>query len=360
MADSKYFGIPFGTSGDKATIPEAVQPSGAISYTQGFGPDYERDPATDPLAKRVPRDETNELYFQVTNALKFLQLYGTPEWYAVDDAGNPVSYPLSARVRYNAGAGMQAWRSLVATNTATPGSDATKWTLDNPFDIATLEASLTEALAGTLGTKLITPRRLASASQRGAWNYAVAAGTANALTATLSPAPAALSAGMTIALDIPNANTSGTVTLNVNGLGEAPVYRRNSLTLAARDIKPGLNEFVFDGTNWRLTNPSFGASAISSSGYVDLPGGITIQWGQASTSGGFAAVTFPKAFSAGVFAINSTDRSAAGWGPSNASFIGTSISGATTTSVGFWSVTWNGSSFQSSSVNFSWIAIGPT
>lgn len=127
MVDSKFFGIPFAVSGDKATIPEDTQPSGAISYTQGYGPDYERDPETDPLAKRVPRDETNELYYQITNALRFLQLYGAPEWYAVDDNGDPVSYPLTARVRHDAGAGMQVWCSLIANNTATPGSDPAKW-----------------------------------------------------------------------------------------------------------------------------------------------------------------------------------------------------------------------------------------
>lgn len=252
MADSKYFGIPFATSGDKTAIPEATQPSGAISFTQGFGPDYERDPSTDPLAKRVPRDETNELYFQVTNALKFLQLYGTPEWYATDDAGNPVSYPLSARVRYDAGAGMQAWRSIVASNTAIPGSDATKWTLDNPFDIATLEATLAEALAGTLGTKLVTPRRLASASQRGAWNYAAATGTANALTANLSPAPSALSVGMEINIKISTANT-GAATLNLNGLGAVSIRKADLSNSEKGDLVAGsIVTFVYDGAFWLI------------------------------------------------------------------------------------------------------------
>lgn len=256
MADSKYFGIPFGTSGDKATIPEAVQPSGAISYTQGYGPDYERDPATDPLAKRVPRDETNELYYQVTNALKFLQLYGTPEWYATDDAGNPVSYPLSARVRYDAGSGMQVWRSLEVSNTATPGSDATKWGLDNPFDIATLEATLAEALAGSSALKIITPRRLASATQRGAWNYATAGGTANAIVAALSPAPTLLVAGLEVNIKIATTNT-GPVTLNVNALGAVPVVRGVGDPLDAGDLVAGdVATFVYDGAAFRYSAAS--------------------------------------------------------------------------------------------------------
>lgn len=133
MVDSKFFNIPFGATGDKATIPEATQPSGAVSYQQGFGPDYERDPATDPLAKRVPRDESNEIYYQLSNSVKFLQLYGLPEWYAEDDSGNPVSYPLAARVRHPVSGTMQAWVSVAAANTATPGTDPTKWVLDTAF-----------------------------------------------------------------------------------------------------------------------------------------------------------------------------------------------------------------------------------
>lgn len=252
MADSKYFGIPFATSGDKATIPEATQPSGAISFTQGFGPDYERDPATDPLAKRVPRDETNELYFQVTNALKYLQLYGTPEWYALDNAGNPVSYPLSARVRHDAGAGMQAWRSLVASNTVTPGSDATKWALDTPFDLSALEATLAEAIAGSSGSKLITPRRLSSSVQRGVWKYAAAAGTANAITAVLSPVPAALTVGLVIDLLILATNT-GPMTINLNALGAVAITDQFGKALTGGEAVAGqIRTLVYNGTTFAM------------------------------------------------------------------------------------------------------------
>src|ERR1700754_1209943 len=100
MVDSKYFSVPFALSGDKAAIPQATQPSGNMSYQEGFGLDYERDPATDPLAKRVPREETNQYLFDLTNAVKFLQLYGLPEWFP-DDGNTPpvaVAYPIGARV----------------------------------------------------------------------------------------------------------------------------------------------------------------------------------------------------------------------------------------------------------------------
>lgn len=153
MADSKLFMIPFGASGDRAAIPDTVAPSGAVSWPQGFGPDYERDPATDPMAKRVPRDETNEYLYQITNAIKFLQLYGAPEWYPDDGTGTPVSYPVSARVRY-AGS---AWVSLVAANTSTPGSDPTRWMRDDAFNLPDLTASQSEANAGLVNNKFMTP-----------------------------------------------------------------------------------------------------------------------------------------------------------------------------------------------------------
>lgn len=141
MADSKYFGIPFASTGDRVAIPEGTDPSGAVSYQQGFGPDYERNPATDPAAKRVPRDETNEYLFQITNAIKFLQLTGAPEWYPDDGSGAPVSYPVGARVRH---AG-RVWSSRVAANIVEPGTDITKWWGDDPFSLESLQTVLDPA-----------------------------------------------------------------------------------------------------------------------------------------------------------------------------------------------------------------------
>lgn len=259
--DSKFFNIPFATSGDKATIPEAVQPSGLISYTQGFGPDYERDPATDPLAKRVPRDETNEYLFQVTNSVKYLQWYGLPQYTSVADGG-PANYPLTARVRHDAGAGMQAWISIVAANTAVPGADPTKWALDEFFNLPALEASLAEAIAGTIGTKIITPRRMASAEQRGAWTYAgVAGGTANALTATITPAPAALTAGMKIYVISGAAANSGAMTLNLNGLGAIALTDKLGAALGAGYIPASTGFYAtYDGAQWRASLGPFPAT----------------------------------------------------------------------------------------------------
>lgn len=145
MADARFFNIPFGSSGDRATIPEVVDPGGAVSYAQGFGPDYERDPATDPRAKRVPRDETNEYLYQITNGLKFLQLYGLPEWFERDGGGNRVSYPAGAQVRYDAGSGTTAWLSIAAANTAKPGTNPAKWVQASGFAWQHISAAIAAA-----------------------------------------------------------------------------------------------------------------------------------------------------------------------------------------------------------------------
>lgn len=281
MADSKYFSIPFGTSGDKATIPEAVQPGGSISYAQGFGPDYERDPETDPLAKRVPRDETNEFYYQVSNALKFLQLYGAPEWYALDDSGNAVSYPVSAQVRHDAGAGMQVWRSLVATNVTEPGTDATKWALDEAFSFTSLEASIAEAVAGTVGGKVLTPRRLASALQSHQFMAGAAGGTANALSLTLAPVPANLaSLANKILYIVPSADNTAAATININGFGAVPVVRADGSPLQARDIRNGVGfAAVYTGAALQMASPvrapMSATTVVSVSGNFNVPAGVT-------------------------------------------------------------------------------------
>jgi len=73
---SKYFGVPFANAGDKTTIPDASQPSGDVSFTDGYTPDYEKNQATDPEAKDVPRQSENYFKFSITEAMKEIQERG--------------------------------------------------------------------------------------------------------------------------------------------------------------------------------------------------------------------------------------------------------------------------------------------
>lgn len=72
---AKRFNIPFATTGDKTEIPDEVQPDGSVSYTQGFGIDYERE-YTDPLSKDIAREVMNQVLSDVTAALSEIQNNG--------------------------------------------------------------------------------------------------------------------------------------------------------------------------------------------------------------------------------------------------------------------------------------------
>lgn len=152
----RFFRNPFATTGDKTAIPDAAQPDGSISYAQGFGPDYERVPGVDPLAKRVPRNQTNQYLFDITDNLGYWQRNAYPEYVtAAQNGGIALAYPISARVRYTG----LVYASLVNNNTALP-TDATKWAIDNPAPLAF--ATDAETQAGVVNNKAITPANLTS------------------------------------------------------------------------------------------------------------------------------------------------------------------------------------------------------
>ncbi len=124
--DTKYFRVPFATSGDVATIPDDTQIDGSMSYEQGFGPDYELE-QSDPDAKDVPRDQTNELYKAITENLQQYQQFGVPQFITTaDNDGSPFPYSKDAMCRYDAGGGEIVYVSLVDSNSALP-TDTTKW-----------------------------------------------------------------------------------------------------------------------------------------------------------------------------------------------------------------------------------------
>lgn len=96
--------------------------------------------------------------------------------------------------------------------------------------------------------------KLALDAQSGKWNYVVAGGVDGALTATLTPAPASLAAGLVLRLKV-NAPNTGAVTLNLNGLGAKPVVRASGEPLQKNDIVAGqVVELAYDGTVFQVSN----------------------------------------------------------------------------------------------------------
>lgn len=124
-----FYVYPFGVSGTLASIPTVDPMTGEVSYQDGFTINYERDLITDPTALPIPRDQFNQLMYDITNNLQQYQTQGTPYWItAGQNLGVSYPYPIYARVAYDAGSGMQIWENTVAANTATPGADDT-WRL---------------------------------------------------------------------------------------------------------------------------------------------------------------------------------------------------------------------------------------
>lgn len=93
--------------------------------------------------------------------------------------------------------------------------------------------------------------------QKNTYTYAADSGTANAMAVTLSPAPTAYSAGMSIWIKKSATANTGAVTLNVNSLGAKSVVDARGLPLAEDDLPASAMVLVvYDGTNFVLASVS--------------------------------------------------------------------------------------------------------
>ncbi|MBN4863490.1 MULTISPECIES: phage baseplate protein [Providencia] len=108
---TKIFKVPFATQGDRTSIPDDVQADGAVSYTQGYSYDYERDQQTDPAAKDIEREKMNGMFHDITEAIGELQSFGFPKWAT---EGKP--YPLRAIVYHK----NKTWQSKIENNNVEP------------------------------------------------------------------------------------------------------------------------------------------------------------------------------------------------------------------------------------------------
>ncbi len=75
---TKFFDPAFADGGNKTAVPDPTQVGGTVSYTEGYGPDYELDQVTEPSAKDIERQKMNQLFFDVTSLLAEIQRNGLP------------------------------------------------------------------------------------------------------------------------------------------------------------------------------------------------------------------------------------------------------------------------------------------
>lgn len=105
--------VPFASSGDKAAVP-VTDSTGGVNWTQGYGPDYSKDPLTDASAKRIEREEFNGLLNSLSTAINEIQVNGVaPFITAADNGGSAFAYGLGAIVI----TGGKVYQSLKSTNT---------------------------------------------------------------------------------------------------------------------------------------------------------------------------------------------------------------------------------------------------
>jgi len=357
----KFFRLPFAATGDKTAVPDAVDSNGNVSYSQGYGFDYQRQ-KTDPAAKNIERDKMNQVLFDITTAIAEIQSQGAPDYItSALNGGAAYSYAQFAIVKYSGA----LYISLVAANTALP-SDATKWAL------------------------LPTPALL----QQAAYMSATAGGTVDAITAAFTPAIAALPAApgtLSVFVRANGANATTTPTFKADGTTAKTIVKGNNVALLAGDIAGAGHwlELQYDATldKWVLQNPTYGVGAVTVAndasfadnsvkpastgwvrgamaaiataagfvfntgvnGYIKFPswlGSLIIQWTgvtRPQAANAFTNFTFPIAFPNVFFAAALADNytvSAAGY--NNVAIVSRALSGAqmlcTGNSIAFGSV----------------------
>ncbi len=127
----------------------------------------------------------------------------------------------------------------------------TAWAYISPPDghgISLPDGRVFERVAGSYVEKI------AKDVQSGKWNFAVAAGTATVMTATLSPAPASYDdlLGAPIRLDMTAIGVSGAApTVNLNGLGAISAITQDGEPLIGGEMQ-GIAQLVYDGTYFQV------------------------------------------------------------------------------------------------------------
>ncbi|HZJ92198.1 MAG TPA: hypothetical protein VFD09_03885 [Thiopseudomonas sp.] len=114
----KIYKQPFAHDGDTIAIPNASQPDGKISNTEGWTSDYQL-PKINPNYKPVGRREMNGVFKEVTEALGQVQVQGAATW---SPDGAP--FPINAQVYHDG----KQWVALRANSVApAEGEDWTEF-----------------------------------------------------------------------------------------------------------------------------------------------------------------------------------------------------------------------------------------
>ena len=342
--------VPFADSGDKTAVPVASQSDGSVSYVQGYPLAYSLDPETDTGAKRIERLKMNQLFNDITTAIREMQVNGVKPFITSDEnGGSSFTYAAGALVKQ----GAVTYQSLVDNNTQTP--PGANWTA-----LANVKYSLQlvqEVYTGNLNT-LIT-----------SGIYSVTSATSNGPVSTTGIVTVALNvSGNAVMQDYMSLaggsnlgsrrwTRSGTISggvatwhawtqttlrpnelaspVDANSLVESGIYQASglsngpaavgaaqchievisngSLTIITQILHEitgnthwvrSLTSGVWSAWKQVMTGDLFASAINQGNGYQKLPGGMILQFGGGTTnSNGQLDITLPIAFSGTTFRV---------------------------------------------------------
>jgi len=254
----KYFITPFASGGQRTVIPDASQVSGAVSYTEGFGPDYSKNLLTDPAAKPVPRLQSNELYYETTLAVQQYQQFGCFRFITTtDNGGTAFPYTFNASAIYDdLMNGPRRFMSNTNANTSLPTGN-----VDPDDDGRWQRAPL--------------------------YIFATATGTGNAITINPTLTYQNLLPGDKIEF-LATAPNTGPVTLALGTGSPVSVTTPSASGVVPLDggafVIGGLYTVAFDGTNYQLFTVSGNAATVPP-GTISASGGTVADAGYLACDG---------------------------------------------------------------------------
>lgn len=126
---AKFFMIPFGASASKSTIPD--NNSDNVSWNTGYPINYEYNPLTNKDAKHIEREIFNTLLYEITAAIRELQLNGVSLYHEEIIRTTGPGYSEGSLVSY----GGTIWRSKINNNRIIPNANSiNNWEIVYGYD----------------------------------------------------------------------------------------------------------------------------------------------------------------------------------------------------------------------------------
>lgn len=163
LLDPKFYRFNFAENGDLTSIPDDSQPSGFVSYEEGWTNDYQLEVGVDPQAKPIDRQKHNQIFKDLCTNIKQYTLFGYPEWVpAAKNGGVAVDYDAGATVRYT---NLRVYRARVDTNTEpTTSSDWEEVSLFNLTDYGLVGLEISNAGADPINDITVQPGQCKNSS----------------------------------------------------------------------------------------------------------------------------------------------------------------------------------------------------